>query len=104
VAEASEITQVRTNTNQTADALPWTDDVLGALIDALGVTGASASVWRSVAASLSGKVDVTEAGASHKFSDLFKNAQAMAKHWGDLESSETAAARSHPRVNSIVRT
>lgn len=78
MAEASEITEVRENTGLAEDDATYTDEVLGALIDANGVNGASAKVWRRIAATYVTATDVTEAGASHKFSDLHKNALAMA--------------------------
>lgn len=105
MSTASETTQVRNNTGQTDNVAPFTDDYIGALVDDLGVSGASASVWESLAAMYSTKVDVQEAGASHKFSDLFKNAKIMADYWTKKAESEIeVATNGTPRVTAIVRT
>jgi hypothetical protein len=101
MAEALDIEAVRLNTGQAENTAPYTDEYIGGLIDASSVEGASAAIWRSLAASYSTKVDVTEAGASHKFSDLFKNAQAMAKQYEGLIIGITPSTP--PRVNTIVR-
>lgn len=102
MAEVAEIAVVRLNTGLNDNVDPWTDDFIGDLIDNYGTDGASASIWRSLAASYSTKVDVTEAGASHKFSDLFKNASAMATKYEALVGVAISVA-TPPRVNSIVR-
>lgn len=102
MAEVTEIAAVRLNTGLTDNVEPWTDDAIGDLVDLYGVDGASASIWRSLAASYSTKVDVTEAGATHKFGDLFKNAQAMATKYESLVAV-VVSTTTPPRVNSIVR-
>lgn len=102
MAAVNEIAAVRLNTGLNDNVDPWTDDSIGDLVDQFGVDGASAAIWRSLAASYSTKVDVTEAGATHKFSDLFKNAQAMATKYESLVSV-VVSTTSAPRVNSIVR-
>lgn len=81
MASASDITIVRGNTNEPNNVAPFTDEYIGGLIDASGVAGASAIIWENKAASYSTSVDVTEAGASHKFSNLFDNAQKMITYW-----------------------
>ena len=101
MADASELAQVRINTN-TTDLAPFEDAYVNGLIDAVGVDGASAAIWRAIAATYSTKVDVTEAGASHKFSDLFKNAVAMAAKYDALVDGAVSTTAS-PRVNLIVR-
>lgn len=103
MATASDIAEVRANTNEPDNTLPYTDAVVGAYIDSLGVAGASAKIWQQKAATLvETSVDVTEAGASHKFSDLHKNALAMSKYWDAIAAAEFAPATG-PVVNSIVR-
>ena len=104
MAGASDIATVRLNTGLTDNVAPWTDEYIAGLFDALGEEGASATIWRSLAASYSSKVDVTEAGASHKFSDLFKDAIAMATKYEGLSGGSGGAAGDAPRVNTIVRT
>lgn len=80
MASAVDIFIVRTNTNE-LDTSVLTDDYLSVLIDDEGVVGASAIIWESKAAQMAEEVDVTEAGASHKFSDLFNHAKLMAEYW-----------------------
>jgi hypothetical protein len=99
----AEVAQVRLNTNEADDALPWTDAVLGDLIDTTGsVNAASAEVWTVKAAQFAELVNTTEAGASYAFSDLHKNALAMAKAFGG--STTTGSGSSGVvRVQKIVR-
>lgn len=103
MASASDITTVRGNTNEPDDVAPYTDDYVSGLIDANGIAGASAAIWEQKAASLSEMVDVTEAGASHKFSDLFKSASAMASYWRGQEDELAEALSGRVRVKKIER-
>jgi len=103
MATAAEVAQVRLNTNEATEDT-YTDEAIEELIDAGGVEYASATIWEHKASMYVTSVDVTEAGASHKFSDLFKNASAMAKYWRDRMPVDDAADTSgHPRVKKIVR-
>lgn len=102
MADASDIAVVRANTASPDNVDPFTDEFVSDLIDALGVAGASAAIWRQKAASYVTMTDVTEAGASHKFTDLHKNALAMAAAYdkqvvGEVETEDVV------RVNEIVR-
>lgn len=105
MATAEEIAQVRASISEPDDIAPYTDAYLSALIDESGTNGATLLVWRQKAANYSTKVDVTEAGATHKFGDLFKNAQSMVKYWGDIVTSEAIPSTPSvgPRVKRIVR-
>ena len=101
MASASDIADVRGNTNEPANVDPYTDDVIGAYIDTLGVAGATAKIWTQKAATYVDEAKkVTEAGASHDF-DSHKNALAMAAHWDKIAASEVAVVG--PYVNDIVR-
>lgn len=101
MATVDEITQVRLNANVPDDVEPYTDSYISGLIDGLGVDKATASIWRSKAASVADLVDVTEAGASHKMSDLFKHYTAMADKWDDID--EEATSGTGPKVKVIER-
>lgn len=101
MADASDIAAVRDNTDELTDA-NWTDDAISALIDADGVAGASATIWTRKAAKLASAVDVTEAGASHKNSDLYKNALAMAKSF-QTEEATVEAPTGRPVIRQIER-
>jgi hypothetical protein len=103
MADASDIAAVRLNTNE-PDATTFSDEAISALVDELGVAGASASIWGVKAGSYSELVDVTEAGASHKFSDLHKNALAMQKFWdGQALLLVTPLHSGRPKVRKIER-
>lgn len=86
-------------------------DIVNALTRATaeGVTNvnaAAADLWRQKAAKFSGLVDVTEAGSSRKFSDLHKNALAMATRYDALGSGAdavTGVVVNRPRTRAIVR-
>lgn len=90
MATASQISDVRANTNEPDDTNGYTDIVIGTLIDALGnnVNLASGAIWRRKAAKFAELVDVSEAGASRKMSDLFKHATAMADHFDAVGAGE----------------
>lgn len=99
MATEAEIGVVRQNTNEpTQDN--FTDATIGALVDSGDVDSASAAIWRMKAASYADLVDTTEAGTSHKFSDLHKNALMMAKQFGSVEPVKNARASVHKIVRS----
>lgn len=103
MASVSDIETVRLNTNESTTET-YSDDAIGALVDASGVAGATASIWEQKAARFSELVNVSEAGASHAFSDLHKNAVTMAAYWGkknDVEDGTGTAGR--PRIRKIER-
>ncbi len=105
MASVSDIATVRRNTNEST-AVTYTDVAIGALIDTHGVAGATASIWREKAGVYAGLVDVSESGASHKYSDLHKNALGMAKRWEDLDAIENAPLAPEAgrvKVKKIVR-
>jgi hypothetical protein len=105
MATPDEILVVRRNTNQPDNLDPYTDDYIEMLIDTSGVSGATFQIWQQKAASHASLVDVTEAGASHKFSDMFKADSDMVKYWGDIVASEANPSTPSvgPRVKKIVR-
>ena len=105
MASASDIAQVRLNTNEPDDVDPFTDALVGGLIDTLGVTGATASIWEAKAATIAATaVDITEADATHKMSDRFDHASAMVKYWADKKTTaEQEVTTSRVRVRVIER-
>lgn len=105
MATAGEILEVRENTNEPSDAT-FSDTYIEGLVDAGSVALASATIWRRKAAIYAELVDVSEAGASRKNSDLFKNAQTMADHWqavADGEDSDGAGGGGRVRIHTIQR-
>lgn len=106
MATAGEIADVRLNTDEPTPAI-YTDVAIGALVDVTSVALASGAIWAQKAAAYAKLVDVSEAGASRKQSDLFDHAMKMAAHWNALGSKEAEDADSpgigHSRVHTIVR-
>lgn len=81
MATPDQISFVRFNTDEPS-AGSLTDEEIGGLIDSLGdEREAVVAIWERKAASYSSLVDVSEAGASRKMSDLYKAALAMADRW-----------------------
>lgn len=104
MASAEDILEVRANTDESDDTNGFTDDIIGDLIDADDVLGASTTVWERKAAKYASLVNTTEAGASHAFSDLHKNALAMAALWGKKDAAaDEGTPAGRPRVHKIVR-
>ena len=101
MASEADVTQVRLNTGVAEDDATYTAEYIGGLIDASDVSSATLTIWKQLAASYARLVDVSEAGASHKFSDLFKNADAMVKRWSAIVVVDGLVTT--PNVNYIVR-
>lgn len=102
MADASDIATVRFNTDEPEETT-YSDEVIGGLIDADGVAGASATIWRWKAGALAKlSADVTEAGASHKNSELYKAALAMSKSY-EVDEAVLENVVPAPRVNRIER-
>lgn len=79
MASAEDIAQVRRDTNELEDAEPYTDAVVGALIDEAGSTdAASARIWDEKSSMYAEMVDISEAGSSRKNGVLYKNAKEQA--------------------------
>jgi hypothetical protein len=98
VASVSDVDDVRLNTNVSEDDDTFTFAVLSGYVDALGVAGASAKVWDQKAAIAADLVDVSEAGASERLSQMQAAAVAQADRWRGVvlvESGGTGRAKSH---------
>jgi hypothetical protein len=106
MATSEQVAEVRKNTNEMSDD-DYTDPALDALIDGTGgVNAASATIWRQKAAKYAHLVDIEEAGASHDFSDLHKNALDMAKQFDGLAvgaGEVITVSMGHARVKVIDR-
>lgn len=101
MASPAQIAEVRANTNEPTQD-PFTDAVLGLLVDNSGVDRASAIVWERKAASWSELVTTSEAGASRSLSDLSRNAREMAVVWNG-KADKLINVRAAPRTRRIVR-
>lgn len=106
MATPEQVAEVRTNTNELTDD-DWSEQSLDTIIEtAGGVNAASAAIWRKKAAKFAHLVNVSEAGASHSFSDLHRNALDMAKQFDSLAISAgevIGVSVGHPRVKVIDR-
>ena len=104
MATEAEILYVRRNTSELTDDT-YSDEMIGELIDANGIDATIASIWEEKAASAASSVDVTEAGASHKFSDVDKNYSALAAYWRKkvAEAEEDVDLAGRVKVKKIVR-
>lgn len=84
MATADQVVAVRVNTNELGRDT-FSDDLIGSVVDSLGsVAAASSEIWNRKAATFSEMVDVSEAGASRKMSDLYKNAIAMSDRFSKM--------------------
>lgn len=106
MASPGDIAEVRLNVDEPDDTNGYDDTVIGTYVDASDVTGASAKIWEQKAAKFSELVNVSEAGASHAFSDIYKNAAAMAAYWTKkgVDAATAAGTVGRPRIKSIERT
>lgn len=103
MASASDIAEVRRNTHESTDH-NYSDTEISDIIDAEGVAGAIAKIWREKAARYAEMVNVSESGASHSYSDLHRAALRMAEDWDKKVPPPvevTLAGRT--RVKKIVR-
>ncbi len=103
MATANEITAVRQNTDEPSSTSTFSDVDISALIDENGVDTSSAIVWRRKAATLVSLVNVSEAGASRAYSDLHKNALAMASVYDRTDVVADATITKRAKVHKIVR-
>lgn len=103
MAAASDIATVRLQTGQTENVPPYDDSYVGALIDASDVTGATVIIYEQLMAEYAKLTDVSEAGASHKFSDLYANARKQADYYRSITGT-TLPETFGPKVKKIVRT
>ena len=104
MATDAEVLEVSQNVNEASDEI-FGDDYIAGLVDAGSVTTATLTIWRKKAARFAELVDVTEAGATHAFSDLHKNALDMVKTWQSVAEAEGVflGEGGHPRVTVIDR-
>lgn len=90
MASASDVATVRRNVNESTD-VDYGDEDIALLVDAHGVAGTTAGIWREKAAKFADLVNVSESGASHSYSDLHKAALSMAARWEKISADETMA-------------
>lgn len=106
MASPEQIADLRRLIDQPDNTAPWTDEVLSARIDALGVNpdirSLAGSIWSEKAASYAGLVDVKEGNSDRKLSQLYKQALTMAEAFGADTTGETTTVR-RSRTRKIER-
>jgi hypothetical protein len=104
MATVEQVAELRRLINEPDDTNGWTDEILDDLIDANATLNASAkAVWVAKASTYSTLVDVSESGSSRKLGDLYKNALAMAKMFGDQDDEDVAEVVDRPVIARIRR-
>lgn len=101
MATAAQIAELRIAINEPDNVAPYTDELLGQLIDEYGVEDAGYNIWvakRNKAASL---VDISEGGSSRKTSQVFTQFDAIVKSYG--KGDDANAAKRAPRTREITR-
>lgn len=100
-----DVAALREAINEPDDSNGWSDDRVGALIDAETTLNAAISrAWLLKAGQYAALVDVSESGSSRKLSDLRKNAMEMSTHYGNLDGEEAVEATGgRPIVQRIRR-
>lgn len=91
MATTGDVEQVRRNTNVDEDDPTHTLAVIGGYVDAFGIAGASAKIWREKAAAYADLVDVSEAGASERLGQLREAAFEMAAYWDEQAATDSGA-------------
>lgn len=97
MASLEDIALLRANVNEPSNEEPFTDEQLSTYIDALGVSGASAAIWRRKAAGVVDLVNVSENGSSRSMGSLYQQYLGMAKEFSAETPSDEAAATSRTR-------
>lgn len=103
MATAAQIAEVRANVREPNDVEPYTDDYLTALIDAYGINGASAKIWRSKAASVAHLTDISEGGSSRKTGNTYKQFLEIAKTYEDADGGGLTPTTQRPISRPAVR-
>jgi hypothetical protein len=102
MATPNQIAELRITVQELDNAEPYTDTLIGNLIDANGMTDAAYKIWvakRNMAASL---VDISEGGSSRKNSQLFESYSKIVAGYEDDGGAGPTGARA-PRTREITR-
>lgn len=101
MATAAEIAEVRVNTQELNEAPPYTNEFIGDLIDAYGVTEAEHKIWISKRNTVANLVDISEGGSSRKNSQLFESYSKIVAGY-ETDGGGIAGKRA-PRTRAIER-
>jgi hypothetical protein len=102
MTSASDIRDVRANTDESGDDV-YSDDDLSRLISSFGVAGTISRIWEEKAARYSGLVSVSEGGSSMSLGQLYQNAVSMAGYWRKKTGDINALPSGKAFVNRITR-
>lgn len=104
MATEAQILEVRIMINEPVNAEPWTDEKIGALIDAKSgdVNAVAYQVWAGKAARVAHLVDISEGGSSRKMSDMYKNFLAIRDTFAPEEGTTPGTIRAS-RTREITR-
>lgn len=104
MATAEQIKEVRLNINEPSDALFDDVTVSGWIDSTVSLEEASAEGWLKKASVYADLANVSEAGASHAYGELYKNALVMRGIWADKAEALTVSVTSgRTRVRKIER-
>lgn len=104
MATPEEIAALRLMVAEPNDVAPYTDAVLGAMLDAVSgeSIGVAATVWEQKAAAAANLVDMSEGGSSRKMGDLYEQALSMAAHFAARVPPDGSAVKG-ARLHKLVR-
>jgi hypothetical protein len=103
MATEAQIAQLREMIAELEDVDPYSDETLGAQIDAAtSMEALASSLWQAKAAQYAGLVNVSESGSSRALSDLHKNALAMARSYRDVDPAG-ATSQQGTRISKLRR-
>lgn len=104
MATAAQILEVRVMIAETVNAEPWTDEKIGALIDAKSgdLRAVAFSIWEGKAARVAHLVDISEGGSSRKMSDMYKNFLALRDTYAPEDGTTPGTVRGS-RTREITR-
>lgn len=103
MATPEQIAELRFNIKEPNNVEPYTDEFLGAMIDAYGVNTSTSKVWTGKAASVAHLMDISEGGSSRKMSDLHKNYLTIAAAYEDGTADPSGDAYVAPTTSRITR-
>jgi hypothetical protein len=105
MASTTDIAELRLKVNEPDNAEPYTNEQLGALLDAKGtVSAAAADLWQRKASMYAELVNTSENGSSRQNGDLYKQALAMSALYRAEDQPVTPVdAAQRPRSRKIVR-
>lgn len=88
MASVDQIAALRRAVDVADDDTTYTEQLLGALFDALGHNTAALTIWREKMATYAKMVTVAEGGASRAMSDLYRHAKEMVEMYERLVANE----------------